>query len=57
MEAAVMTATNHTHTPIWYARGVKKIIDPDLSSLENLAEEVKKETGLQIHTHRINEIQ
>ena len=32
----------------------KKIIDPDLSSLENLAEEVTKETGFQIHTHRFD---
>ena len=32
----------------------KKIIDPDLSSLGNLAEEVTKETGFQIHTHRVD---
>jgi len=32
----------------------KKIIDPDLSSLGNLAEEVIKETGFQIHTHRVD---
>jgi Fur family peroxide stress response transcriptional regulator len=31
-----------------------KIIDPDLSSLENLSEEVTKETGFQIHTHRVD---
>ncbi len=32
----------------------KKIIDPDLSSLEDLAAEVTKETGFQIHTHRVD---
>jgi Fur family transcriptional regulator, peroxide stress response regulator len=32
----------------------KKIIDPDLSSLEELAAEVTKETGFQIHTHRVD---
>jgi Fur family peroxide stress response transcriptional regulator len=32
----------------------KKIIDPDLSSLEDLAKEVTKETGFQITTHRID---
>lgn len=32
----------------------KKIIDPDLSRLEDLAEEVTKETGFQIHTHRVD---
>jgi Fur family peroxide stress response transcriptional regulator len=32
----------------------KKITDPDLSSLESLAEEVTKETGFQIHTHRVD---
>jgi Fur family peroxide stress response transcriptional regulator len=32
----------------------KKIIDPDLSSLEDLANEVTKETGFQIHTHRVD---
>ena len=32
----------------------KKIIDPDLSSLEDLAKEVTKETGFQIHTHRVD---
>jgi Fur family transcriptional regulator, peroxide stress response regulator len=32
----------------------KKMIDPDLSSLEDLAKEVAKETGFQIHTHRVD---
>jgi Fur family peroxide stress response transcriptional regulator len=32
----------------------KKIIDPDLSSLEDLAREVTKETGFQITTHRVD---
>ena len=32
----------------------KKIIDPDLSSLEELAKEVTKETGFQITTHRLD---
>lgn len=32
----------------------KKIIDPDLSSLEDLAREVTKETGFQISTHRLD---
>jgi Fur family peroxide stress response transcriptional regulator len=32
----------------------KKIIDPDLSSLEDLAKEVTKETGFQITTHRVD---
>jgi Fur family peroxide stress response transcriptional regulator len=32
----------------------KKIIDPDLSSLEDLAKEVIKETGFQITTHRLD---
>lgn len=32
----------------------KKIIDPDLSSLEEMAAEVTKETGFQIHTHRVD---
>ena len=32
----------------------KKIIDPDLSSLEDLAKEVTKETGFQIFTHRVD---
>jgi Fur family peroxide stress response transcriptional regulator len=32
----------------------RKIIDPDLSSLEDLAEEVTQETGFQIHTHRVD---
>jgi Fur family peroxide stress response transcriptional regulator len=32
----------------------KKIIDPDLSSLEDLAKEVIKETGFQITTHRVD---
>jgi Fur family peroxide stress response transcriptional regulator len=32
----------------------KKIIDPDLSSLEDLAKEVAKETGFQITTHRVD---
>jgi Fur family transcriptional regulator, peroxide stress response regulator len=32
----------------------KKIIDPDLRSLEDLAKEVTKETGFQISTHRID---
>ena len=32
----------------------KKIIDPDLSSLEGLAREVAKETGFQITTHRLD---
>ena len=32
----------------------KKIIDPDLSSLEYLAKEVTKETGFQSHTHRVD---
>jgi len=32
----------------------KKIIDPDLSSLEDLAKEVTKETGFQIATHRVD---
>ena len=32
----------------------KKIIDPDLSSLEDLAKEVTKETGFRIHTHRVD---
>jgi Fur family peroxide stress response transcriptional regulator len=31
-----------------------QIIDPDLSSLENLAKEVTQETGFQIHTHRVD---
>jgi len=32
----------------------KKIIDPDLSILEDLAKEVTKETGFQITTHRVD---
>jgi len=32
----------------------KKIIDPDLNSLEDLAKEVTKETGFQITTHRVD---
>ena len=32
----------------------KKIIDPDLSSLEDLAKEVTEETGFQITTHRVD---
>jgi len=32
----------------------KKIIDPDLSSLENLAQEVAKETGFHIQSHRLD---
>ncbi len=32
----------------------KKIIDPDLSSLEDLAKEVTKETGFQITNHRLD---
>jgi Fur family peroxide stress response transcriptional regulator len=32
----------------------KQIIDPDLSSLEDLAKEVAEETGFQIHTHRVD---
>jgi Fur family peroxide stress response transcriptional regulator len=32
----------------------KKIIDPDLSSLEDLAKEVTRETGFQIATHRVD---
>ncbi|MCU0601777.1 MAG: transcriptional repressor [Desulfobacterales bacterium] len=32
----------------------KKIIDPDLSSLEELAKEVTAETGFQITTHRLD---
>jgi Fur family peroxide stress response transcriptional regulator len=32
----------------------KKIIDPDLSSLEDLAKEVTKKTGFQITTHRVD---
>jgi len=32
----------------------KKIIDPDLSSLEDLAREVTKETGFHITTHRVD---
>jgi Fur family peroxide stress response transcriptional regulator len=32
----------------------KKITDPDLSSLEDLSAEVTKETGFQIHTHRVD---
>ena len=32
----------------------KKIIDPDLSSLEDLAKEITKETGFQISTHRVD---
>ncbi|MGE5255348.1 MAG: Fur family transcriptional regulator [Hyphomicrobiales bacterium] len=32
----------------------RKIIDPDLSSLEDLAKEVTKETGFQITTHRVD---
>jgi Fur family peroxide stress response transcriptional regulator len=32
----------------------QKIIDPDLSSLEDLAEEVTKETGFQIFSHRVD---
>jgi Fur family peroxide stress response transcriptional regulator len=32
----------------------KKIIDPDLKSLEDLAKEAAKETGFQIHSHRID---
>jgi Fur family peroxide stress response transcriptional regulator len=32
----------------------KKIIDPDLSSLEDLEKEVTKETGFQITTHRVD---
>jgi Fur family transcriptional regulator, peroxide stress response regulator len=31
-----------------------KIIDPDLSSLEDMTREVAKETGFQIHTHRVD---
>jgi Fur family peroxide stress response transcriptional regulator len=32
----------------------KKITDPDLSSLEDVSAEVTKETGFQIHTHRVD---
>ncbi len=32
----------------------KKIIYPDLKSLEDLAKEAAKETGFQIHSHRID---
>jgi Fur family peroxide stress response transcriptional regulator len=32
----------------------KKIIDPDLSSLEDLAKEVAQETGFQITNHRLD---
>ena len=32
----------------------KKIIDPDLSSLEDLAKEVTEETGFRITTHRVD---
>jgi Fur family peroxide stress response transcriptional regulator len=32
----------------------KKIIDPDLSSLEDLAKEVANETGFQITNHRLD---
>jgi len=32
----------------------KKIIDPDLSSLEDLAREITKETGFKISTHRVD---
>jgi Fur family peroxide stress response transcriptional regulator len=32
----------------------KKIVDPDLSSLEDLAKEITKETGFQISTHRVD---
>jgi Fur family peroxide stress response transcriptional regulator len=32
----------------------KKISDPDLNSLDELAKEVTKETGFQIHTHRVD---
>jgi Fur family transcriptional regulator, peroxide stress response regulator len=33
---------------------LQKIVDPDLSSLEDLAKEVTQETGFQIHTHRVD---
>jgi Fur family peroxide stress response transcriptional regulator len=32
----------------------KKIIDPDLSSLEDLAKEITQETGFRIFTHRVD---
>jgi Fur family peroxide stress response transcriptional regulator len=32
----------------------RRIIDPDLSSLADLAKEVTHETGFQIHTHRVD---
>jgi Fur family peroxide stress response transcriptional regulator len=32
----------------------RKIVDPDLSSLEDMAKEVTQETGFQIHTHRVD---
>jgi Fur family transcriptional regulator, peroxide stress response regulator len=32
----------------------KKITDPDLSSLEDLAKEITRETGFQISTHRVD---
>jgi Fur family transcriptional regulator, peroxide stress response regulator len=32
----------------------KKIIDPDLSSLEDLSKEITRETGFQISTHRVD---
>ena len=32
----------------------KKIIDPDLGGLKDLTQEVVKETGFQIHNHRVD---
>jgi Fur family peroxide stress response transcriptional regulator len=43
----------YPHPPLICTR-CRKIVDPDLSSLEDLAEEVTQETEFQIHTHRVD---
>jgi Fur family peroxide stress response transcriptional regulator len=43
----------HPH-PHLVCTNCKKIIDPDLSMLQNLTREIVQETGFQIFTHRMD---
>ena len=46
--------TSHDPHPHLICTRCRKIVDPDLSSLEDMAKEVTQETGFQIHTHRVD---
>ena len=54
MGATGMTAINHTRIPHVICIKCRKIVDPDLDSLDEMKKEVASETDFEILNHRLD---